>query len=106
MIVLRCYAQRDGEVLVASCLDLGLATQGDSYREVKKKLEAQIIEYVHDALAGEDRQYADQLLNRKAPAPEWIKYYLVKAALSIHSLQTRLPRLFNEFLPMEPCRHP
>jgi hypothetical protein len=51
----RCYAEQEGDCWVAVCLSFNLAAQGDSFGEVKTKLEAMLAEYVHDALAGEDK---------------------------------------------------
>jgi hypothetical protein len=43
--------------------------------EAKEKLENMIAEYVYDALAGEDRDFGPQLLSRRAPLRDWLKYY-------------------------------
>ena len=104
-LVLRCLAERDGNVWVASCLDLSLAAQGDSLDEVKKKLEQMIFEYVLDATVGEDREHADVLLNRKAPLASWIKYYFVLAQRKIGMLKDASRHLFTEALPLGPCNH-
>ena len=66
-LFVRCYAEQRGTQWQAFCLDFNLAAQADSFDEAKKKLEAQIDEYVYDALAGEDRAHASVLLRRKAP---------------------------------------
>jgi hypothetical protein len=52
-----------------------LATQADSLLEAKEKLRDQISEYVYDALVGEDQAFAEQLLRRRAPLVDWLKYY-------------------------------
>jgi predicted RNase H-like HicB family nuclease len=75
--VLRCYAEQQAQCLwVAVCVDLNLAAQGETYREVRRKLNEQIDSYVFDALAGDDRPYAEQLLSRRAPLKFFLKYYL------------------------------
>lgn len=104
-LVLRCYAVKDEGVWVASCIDLSLAVQGDSFEEVKEKLEAMIGEYVYDATVGEDREYAGQLLTRKAPYPEIVKYYWYLLLLKLGSLKQDIHRLFTEALPLAPCNH-
>jgi len=71
----RCYARREAAHWVAVCIDLGLAVQGDTCAEVKSKLEAQMNDYVHDALTT-DRAHAADLLRRKAPLRQRVEYYL------------------------------
>jgi hypothetical protein len=78
-LVLRCYGEKKGEVWQAFCIDLNLAVQGDSERDVRLKLNQQVASYLYDALEGEDRKYAAQLLNRKAPLAFRAKYYFYKA---------------------------
>lgn len=99
-MVLRCFAEQKGTVWQAFCLDLNLAVQGDSRYEVKAKLQSQIAEYLHDALAGEDRQYADQLLTRRAPASTWIRYYCLKAISQVINAHNGIREFFNEVMPL------
>lgn len=70
-LLVKCYAEQEGHDWVAVCLDFNLAAQGDSFEEVKIKLESMIYDYVYDALVGEDRRYAAQLLSRRAPLSLW-----------------------------------
>lgn len=64
-----------------------------------------IKEYVFDALVGEDKKYAEQLLNRKAPLFEWLKYYYyVFISRFIHA-KTGLYHLFKEPLPLTPYEY-
>lgn len=90
---LRCYAEKVGDQWQAFCLDLSLAAQGDTFSEVKDKLDAMVAEYIYDALAGDDRDYAEQLLARRAPLRDWLKYYwylLLSRAGAIHEEARRL----------------
>jgi hypothetical protein len=100
-LILKCYAEQEEGVWVAVCLDFNLAAQGDSFDEVKKKLESMIEEYVYDALVGEDRAYAGQLLTRRAPLSSWVRYYLLKIKHTIFSGTQNF--LFNETMPMRPA---
>ncbi len=106
-LILRCYAERDGALWVAVCLDLSLAAQGDSYEEARQKLDAQIHEYVHDALAGQDRAHALQLMTRrKAPFSEWARYYVLKNLSKVASALHRPNRdvkPFREMMPLVPA---
>ncbi len=64
---LRCMAWRIGDDLwLASCVDLSLACQARSLREVRQQLHAQITSYVLEATTIH-REHAEVLLGRKAP---------------------------------------
>ena len=99
-LILRCYAQQENDVWIAVCLDLCLAAQGDSLNEVKHKLEAQIADYVHDALVGDDREFAHQLLKRKAPLHFWARYYWLKLTTTLFN---GTGAFFDEVMPLKPA---
>lgn len=73
-LILRCYAKKEQSHWVAVCIDLSLAAQSDSPKEAIEKLEAMIKSYIDDALTIH-KDYADQLLTRKAPLSQLITYY-------------------------------
>jgi len=99
-LIIRCYAEHEDDVWVALCLDFNLAAQGDSFEEVKLKLESMIKEYVYDVLVGEDRKYASQLLNRRASLSSWTKYYYIKLRNKIcHDSNY----IFDETMPLKPA---
>ncbi|PPK76687.1 uncharacterized protein DUF1902 [Methylobacter tundripaludum] len=99
-LIIKCYAECEGGVWVALCLDFNLAAQGDSFEDAKAKLEAMIKEYVYDALEGEDKIYASQLLSRRAPFSAWFKYYVMKIKNNIfHSSN----HIFDETMPLRPA---
>jgi hypothetical protein len=104
-LLLRCYAEKSEGHWQAFCLDLCLAAQGDSYKEVRNKLDAMISEYVYDALVGEDKAYAEQLLSRKAPFYQWAKYYGYFALIKLMHIKRGLPKLFKEPLPLVPQKN-
>lgn len=105
-LILRCYAERDGALWMAVCLDLSLAAQADSYEEARRKLDAQIHDYVREALS-QDKEHAAYLLTeRKAPLSEWVRYYALKYAARIARFFHRPSRdvkPFRETLPMVPA---
>lgn len=103
-LVLRCFASKSGAQWQAFCLDLDLAVQGDSLEEVKQKISGQIAEYVYDALAGEDTQYAEQLLSRRAPLSLWATYYWAGLVHKIFHFQDGVRR-FTERMPLVPAHH-
>jgi hypothetical protein len=101
-LFLRCYAERVGNQWQAFCLDLSLAAQGDAFAEVKDKLDLMIAEYVYDALAGEDKEYAHQLMFRRAPLRDWLKYYWYQVLSQAVAIPEEARRLFTSILPLEP----
>lgn len=105
-LILRCYAVCEGDVWSAMCIDLCLAAQADTYEEARHKLHEQIREYVYDALCGDDREYADQLLMRKSPLGIRLYYHLVRLVGTLPSWRRAVLRLFNETLPMQPVARP
>jgi len=96
-LILKCYARYEEGQWIAFCIDFDLAAQASTFEGAKTKLESMIKEYVFDALVGEDREYAEQLLSRKAPLLEWLKYYFYV----IHA-KAGLCRIFKEPLPLTP----
>lgn len=101
-LLLRCYAEKVGNQWQAFCLDLSLAAQGDTFAEAKDKLDAMIAEYVYDALAGEDRDYAEQLLARRAPLRDWLKYYSYRVLSRAGAMHEEARQLFTSLVPLEP----
>ena len=101
-LFLRCYAEKVGDQWQAFCIDLTLAAQADTFVEVKDKLDAMIAEYVYDALVGEDREYAHQLLTRRGPLRDWVKYYGYRVLIGAGSIHEEARRLFTSILPLEP----
>lgn len=100
-LVLRCYAVQKKGAWEVFCLDFSLAAQADTLQEAKAKLEEMIKEYVFDALIGEDKEYADQLLHRSAPFSEWLKYYVALAKCRFPHIKDNL-QCFLEPLPLTP----
>jgi hypothetical protein len=102
-IVLRCYAERERDgSWFAICIDLNLAAQAGSAKEVKAKLHAQIEQYVREALTV-DRQYIDDLMPRRAPLSFRIRYHLARIACAIRGMKHHgdpAKRTFKEHLPV------
>jgi hypothetical protein len=102
-LVLRCYAEKKQEHWQAFCLEFDLAVQAESFQEAKSKLEAQIVDYVTDALVGEDKEYADQLLSRRAPLRHWAKWYWYCASSNFFNMKNGVHKLFKEPMPLIPA---
>lgn len=100
-LLLRCYANKEGEQWQVFCIDFGLAAQGDSFKEVESNLYAMISEYLYDALVGEDKAYAHQLLKRRAPIKQIATYYY-SIRYRIGMLKDDLHKLFKATIPLVP----
>ena len=74
--LIRCMAYKSNNLFIAVCLDLSLSAQAETMDEAMSKLDAQIKDYVAEALA--DPNYTHQLLNRSAPLSLWMKYYWLR----------------------------
>jgi hypothetical protein len=101
-LVVRCVAQSvDESQWQAFSLEFGLAAQADSFVEARSKLDGMIQDYLYDALVGEDREHAAELLSRKAPWWVFARYYyadlLAGIGAVIHrSKRTRRLKTFGE----------
>lgn len=96
-LVVRCMIRREGEWYVAVCIDLTLAAQGKTLHEAKRRLHAQIEDYVHQAFTV-DRKHAGVLLTRKAPLADLLRFqWLVIASKAKRALERCF---YRETLPM------
>lgn len=105
-LLLRCLVERRKGVWQGFCIDLNLAAQGESAEEVHAKLEEQISDYLYDALVGQDKEYAQQLLGRPAPISIRARYHYFAAISSIqlfgekwHVARNMLARLLRDRSP-------
>lgn len=101
-LIIRCIAEKRGDVWVAVCLDFSLGAQADTYQEARAKLDAQIREYLHDALVGEDRAHANALLRRRAPLGFWLKYWAYRLLARARG-RVGSARSFRETMPLVPA---
>lgn len=85
-LIVHCfYEKKDGQWQAFS-LQFGLAAQADSFEEARRKLESMVRSYVYDALAGEDRDHAQELMSRKATRAVYVKYYSFMATSFLRHL--------------------
>lgn len=98
-LILKCYLEQEEGSWVAVCLDFNLAAQAETQHGAKEKLESMIRSYVREALTT-DREYADQLLSRKAPFQMWARYYWIRI---VSALRKNQRSVFNEVMPMRPA---
>lgn len=95
-LAFRCYAERDDDQWLAFCIDLTLATQGDTFDDARRKLHEQICMYVSDAIEGPDQQHAEQLLTRKAPLRFRVKYHVYRLLERFQFLGKLMRKAFVE----------
>lgn len=104
-MILRCYAEKKDGIWQAFCIDLNLAVQGETRDEVRAKLHLQIVSYLYDALEGEDKEYAPQLLKRKAPIGFWAKYIFYKILINFRDAKNGINHIFNEIIQLPLTTH-
>jgi hypothetical protein len=73
--LVRCVANKSGDQWQAFSLEFGLAAQADTFALARRKLEGMIHSYLYDALVGEDREHAEELLSRRAPWWVFVRWY-------------------------------
>lgn len=93
---MKCYLEHEEGSWVAVCLDFNLAAQASTPKSAKTKLGAMIHSYLEEAFTT-DREYADQLLTRKAPLQMWMRYYWICVMSAIRKNQRSV---FNEVMPL------
>ena len=98
-LFLRCFAEYKDSQWSAVCLDLNLAAQADTVQEVIDKMESMIKSHIYDALEGDDKEFAHQLMTRKAPAELRAKYHYIQFRIWLN--QATNFKLFNECLPLK-----
>lgn len=101
-LVVRCYAEKIGDQWQALCVDLTLASQADTFEEAKEKLEEMILDYVYDAMVGEDKDFGPQLLMRKAHLRYRLKFRIYSMLANMGALGDGFRRRFVELLPLIP----
>lgn len=75
-LTVRCLVESKQGEWQAFSLEFGLAAQGETLEDAKRRLDAMLQSYIHDALVGEDRAHAHDLLSRRATWRVYLRYYL------------------------------
>jgi hypothetical protein len=105
-LIVHCLYEKIGDQWQAFSLEFGLAAQADTYPEAQGKLDEMVRSYVFDALVGEDREHASELLARRATAEVYLKYYMTLSANLLRRLfggESRSIRgTYERPLPMTP----
>jgi hypothetical protein len=102
--VVRVLAEHKNDQWQAFSLELGLAAQADTLPEVKYKLESMIRSYLDDALVGEDREHAYDLLFRRATWQVFAKYHWASVISHLGTLFGRSKDrvIYDKTLPLAP----
>ncbi len=83
-LILRCYAYKHGNnPYIGVCIDLNIAIQAESAKELKKKMNDAIISYFESVLDTEDKESIPLLIYRRAPIRDFIIYYCIKMCVFI-----------------------
>lgn len=104
-LTVRCLIEGRGDQWQAFTLEFGLAAQAESEADVKRKLEDMLHTYLYDALVGEDRAHAAQLLQRRATWQVFARYYLAMLRNKIRDGGEGIRHsTYVEPIPLQPAR--
>jgi hypothetical protein len=102
-LILRIYGEKSDGQWSLICLDFSLAAQADTIEEAKAILRSQIREYLMDAVMGQDREYAFQLLSRRAPLKYWLKWWYGLAVRCIVGHADKQHKAYRQAMPLVPA---
>lgn len=84
-------------------MEFGLAAQADTKRDAILKLEEQLRAYVLEAVTVH-RDFAPQLLSRRAPMSLYVRYYAIRVVQKLHSaIESNRAMAFWEAMPLAPA---
>lgn len=90
-LILHGLLRRESEgYWAAYCLDFTLYATGETAEEAMGKLRVIVDEYLTDALVGDDQEYAADLLSRRAPLIDWIRFYWLDFLQRCRQVKDRL----------------
>ena len=70
-LLLHNLIEKEGDLYSAICLELNVASQGETIEEAKKNLQEAVELYLEDVIESGDEQ---DFIPRPAPMEEWIKF--------------------------------
>ncbi len=98
-LILRCYGHRvKGNKWYGVCLELNLAAEANSVKQLRKKLYGMITSYIDTVIETDDKGSIPDLLERRAPFYDWAIYYLIKILNPILNFPNQFLR-FKESIP-------
>ena len=97
-IFLRCYGYKDKRgKWYGVCLVLNLAAEADSSASLRVKLNEMIGSYLETVVDTKDQESIRYLFPRRAPAPDWLRYYAIRFLSYVGSLKDQMT--FSEVVP-------
>jgi predicted RNase H-like HicB family nuclease len=68
--------EKEGDLYSAICLELNVASQGETIEEARKNLQEAVELYLEDVIESGDEQ---DFIPRPAPIEEWLKFFDAEA---------------------------
>jgi len=97
-LILRCYGRRLKKgSYYGVCIDLNLAVEAESQEKLKKKMCDVINSYLETVLDTDDKNSIPQLLYRRAPIQDWLRYYYIRILVFIKQFPNNFT--FQEYIP-------
>lgn len=97
-LILRCYGYKNKQdIWYGVCLELNLAAEADTSRELKTKLNGMIESYINTVLETDDKESIPALMLRRAPLSDWACYHLICLLNYISEIPDRIT--FDEIIP-------
>ena len=96
--VLRCYGyKKRNNRWYGVCIDFNLAVEADSPEELKQKMGEIIYSYIETVIDTDDKASIPNLISRKAPIRDFVIYYVMRLAISLHKFRRNIA--FKEVIP-------
>jgi len=71
-LLLHNLIEKEGDLYSAICLELNVASQGETIEEAKNNLQEAVELYLEDVIESGDKQ---DFIPRPAPMQEWIRFF-------------------------------
>lgn len=75
-LLLHNLIEKEGNLYSAICLELNVASQGETVEEAKKNLQEAVELYLEDVIESGDEK---DFIPRPAPMEEWVKFFEAEA---------------------------
>ena len=101
-LVLRCFGHRiEEDRWWGICLDLNLAVEAESPKQLVRKMGEVIISYIEAVQDTDDKESISELLSRKAPLRDWALYYFIVSMFRATQIKDRFRNYltFREVIP-------
>lgn len=89
----------------ARCLDFTLYSVGNTAEEAKEKLAIEIDDFLYEAIEGQDKEFAVQLLLRRAPLRDWVIFHVVSLLQHCRVFSKWIGETFKQSVPHGPYHH-